>query len=71
MPTEWLYGLFGGILIGLSATLLLALNGRIAGISGMVNGAIAFTSDEAWRWLFLLGLVAGGLVYEYALAPQP
>ncbi len=71
MPIEWLYGLFGGILIGLSATLLLALNGRIAGISGIVNGAIAFAAVETWRWLFLLGLIAGGLTYEYALAPQP
>ncbi|PSN10813.1 YeeE/YedE family protein [filamentous cyanobacterium CCT1] len=71
MPTQWLYGLFGGILIGLSATLLLAFNGRIAGISGMVNGATTFTTAKVWRWLFLLGLVAGGLVYEYALAPQP
>jgi uncharacterized protein len=71
MPTEWLYGLLGGVLIGLSATLLLALNGRIAGISGMVNGAVTFAAAEAWRWLFLAGLVAGGLVYEYALAPQP
>lgn len=70
MLTEWWYGLLGGVLIGLSATLLLAFNGRIAGISGMVSGAIAFTTDEAWRWLFLLGLVAGGLLYEYALAPQ-
>jgi hypothetical protein len=71
MLMEWWYGLFGGILIGLSSTLLLALNGRIAGISGMVNGAITFAAAEIWRWLFLLGLVAGGLVYEHALAPQP
>ena len=71
MPSEWLYGLFGGILIGLSATLLLALNGRIAGISGMVNGAITFAAAEAWRWLFLVGLVGGGLIYEYVLAPEP
>jgi hypothetical protein len=71
MLMEWWYGLFGGILIGLSSTLLLALNGRIAGISGMVNGAITFAATEIWRWLFLLGLVAGGLVYEDALAPQP
>jgi uncharacterized membrane protein YedE/YeeE len=71
MLTEWWYGLFGGILIGLSATLLLALNGRIAGISGMVNGAITFAAAEAWRWLFLLGLIAGGLIYEYGLASQP
>ncbi|MEO1070356.1 MAG: YeeE/YedE thiosulfate transporter family protein [Cyanobacteria bacterium J06638_6] len=71
MLTEWWYGLLGGIFIGLSVTLLLALNGRIAGISGMVNGAITFTTAEIWRWLFLLGLIAGGLVYEYGLAPQP
>ncbi|PZV00869.1 MAG: YeeE/YedE family protein [Leptolyngbya sp.] len=71
MLMEWWYGLCGGILIGLSATLLLAFNGRITGISGMVNGAITFAAAESWRWLFLLGLVAGGLIYEYALAPQP
>ncbi|MFQ4138224.1 YeeE/YedE family protein [Nodosilinea sp. PGN35] len=71
MQMEWWYGLVGGILIGLSATLLLALNGRIAGISGMVNGAMTFAAAEVWRWLFLLGLVAGGLIYEYVLAPQP
>ncbi|MGB3200865.1 MAG: YeeE/YedE family protein [Nodosilinea sp.] len=71
MPTEWLYGLVGGILIGLSATLLLALNGRIAGISGMVNGAITFAASEVWRWLFLLGLVGGSLIYEYAVASEP
>lgn len=68
MLTEWWYGLFGGIFIGGSATLLLAFNGRIVGISGMVNGAITFATTEGWRWLFLLGLVSGGLIYEYILA---
>lgn len=71
MLTEWWYGLFGGILIGLSSTLLLALNGRIAGISGMVNGAITFAAVEVWRWLFLIGIIGGGVVYEYILASQP
>jgi len=71
MQVEWWYGLLGGGLIGLSATLLLACNGRIAGISGMVNGAITFTAAEIWRWLFLIGLLGGGLLYEYGLAPQP
>ncbi|NJN20370.1 MAG: YeeE/YedE family protein [Leptolyngbya sp. RL_3_1] len=68
---SWVTALLGGILIGLSATLLLAFNGRIAGISGMVNGAIAFKSQEAWRWVFLLGMVLGGGLYEYGLAPEP
>ncbi len=65
----WETALFGGVLIGLSATLLLALNGRIAGISGIVNGAIQ--GNEVWRWLFLAGMLLGGVLYEYGLATQP
>ncbi|WP_410503865.1 YeeE/YedE family protein [Leptolyngbya sp. BL0902] len=68
---DWWYGLLGGGLIGLSATLLLAFNGRIAGISGMVNGAISFARAESWRWIFLVGMLGGGALYEYALAPNP
>lgn len=41
MPdTIWFSALIGGILIGISATILLAFNGRIAGISGMINGVL-------------------------------
>ncbi|MTJ29172.1 YeeE/YedE family protein [Aphanizomenon sp. UHCC 0183] len=68
---NWINGLIGGILIGISATILLAFNGRIAGISGMVNGAISFNKNDAWRWLFLLGMLAGGAIYEFVLSPQP
>ena len=68
---NWITGLVGGILIGLSATVLLAFNGRIAGISGMVNNAITFKSSETWRWLFLTGMLGGTALYEYVLAAQP
>jgi uncharacterized membrane protein YedE/YeeE len=68
---NWITALGGGILIGVSATLLLAFNGRIAGISGIVNGAINLANRDRWRWLFLLGMLGGGALYEYALAPQP
>lgn len=58
----------GGILIGLSACLLLLLNGRIAGISGILNGVfLAQKSDKLWRGLFLLGLVLGGLLFNVLL----
>ncbi len=67
---NWITALLGGILIGLSATMLLAFNGRIAGISGMVNGAVTFKATEGWRWLFLAGMVTGGAIYEYLL-PLP
>jgi uncharacterized membrane protein YedE/YeeE len=54
----------GGLLIGLSALLLLYLNGRIAGISGIVNGALARKKgDTAWRVAFALGMLAGGAAF--------
>ncbi|MGB7250183.1 MAG: YeeE/YedE family protein [Phormidesmis sp.] len=65
---NWVSALCGGILIGLSATLLLLFNGRIAGISGIVSGAIGYSSDRTWRWLFILGLLIGGWLYESAMA---
>lgn len=59
-------GLLGGLLIGLAAVLLLWSNGRIAGISGILNGAVSpGTVDRAWRWVFLLGLLAGGFAYQW------
>ncbi|MCH6572655.1 MAG: YeeE/YedE family protein [Proteobacteria bacterium] len=46
--------------MGLSASLLLWTNGRIAGISGIVAGAVVPSAvDKAWRVLFLLGLLTG------------
>jgi uncharacterized membrane protein YedE/YeeE len=66
-------GLLGGILIGLAATLLLALNGRIAGISGILGGLLASAAavERWWRFAFLLGLVAGAAIYSLFFAPLP
>jgi uncharacterized membrane protein YedE/YeeE len=61
--------LLGGALIGLSATLLLWFNGRIAGISGIAWNALRERGAErAWRGIFLLGLVAGAGSW-FAFAP--
>jgi len=57
--------LLGGALIGLSAVLLLWLNGRIAGISGILYGLFTRQSDERnWRLLFVIGLILGGVIYQ-------
>jgi len=57
--------LLGGALIGLSASLLLLLNGRMAGISGIMNGLFSSPiKEEMWRGLFLLGLVLGAIGYQ-------
>lgn len=63
-----LSALLGGALIGLSATLLLALNGRIAGISGIAWNAVRERGGDAgWRLAFLAGLIAGaGLWFGFA-----
>ncbi|MFT5182503.1 MAG: putative membrane protein YedE/YeeE [Alphaproteobacteria bacterium] len=59
-----LSALIGGALIGIASTLLLALNGRIAGISGILGGLLpAAKGDSAWRLLFLAGLVIGAFAY--------
>ncbi len=68
---NWITALFGGILIGISSTILLAFDGRIAGISGIVNGALKSTQEEAWRWFFIVGMLAGGFLYEYILTSEP
>jgi uncharacterized membrane protein YedE/YeeE len=60
----------GGALIGLSATLLLATHGRVAGISGIVGRLLHRHADSnAWRWWFIAGLVGGGFAVQ-ALAPS-
>jgi uncharacterized membrane protein YedE/YeeE len=60
-------GLIGGLLIGLAAALLLLLNGRISGISGIVGGLLVRDSSETgWRVTFVAGLLLGALAYVLA-----
>jgi uncharacterized membrane protein YedE/YeeE len=52
----------GGALIGLSAVLLMLLNGRIAGVTGVFAGLIDPTgTDRAWRATFTAGLIVAPL----------
>jgi uncharacterized protein len=58
--------LIGGALIGAGASILLLLNGRIAGISGILGGLLLpERGDAAWRFLFLLGLPIGAGLWWY------
>jgi uncharacterized membrane protein YedE/YeeE len=74
MTTTWWLALAGGVLIGLAATGLLWLNGRVAGVSGILNGVVfAARGDVAWRAAFLLGLVVAAGAYMLLVpgAPMP
>jgi hypothetical protein len=58
--------LAGGGLIGLSVSLLLLYNGRMAGISGMMNGLFSAPKKEKiWSGLFLCGLILGAFIFQY------
>lgn len=63
--TPWA-SLAGGVLIGVAAAMLALLNGRIAGISGIVSGLLApRPQDTSWRLAFVLGLIASPAVYAW------
>ena len=70
--TPW-SALAGGMLIGIAAAMFVLLNGRIAGISGIVGGLLRpAKGDVAWRVAFVLGLIGAPLVYGlFAVLPEP
>jgi uncharacterized membrane protein YedE/YeeE len=76
MTVDWTHftpwpALAGGLLIGLAAAAFVLVNGRIAGISGILAGLLRpVQGDVAWRVAFLAGLVAAPLAYAL-LAPLP
>lgn len=65
--------LAGGLLIGLAAAMLILLNGRIAGISGILGGLLRPAKGEfGWRAAFLLGLIVSPVVYAFVgTVPSP
>ena len=63
--------LAGGVLIGIAAAMFVLLNGRIAGISGILGGLLQpAKGDVAWRLAFVLGLLAAPAAYLLA-GPLP
>ena len=68
--TPW-SALAGGLLIGVAAAAFVLLNGRIAGISGIVGGLLRpVRGDIGWRLAFVFGLAGAPLAYSL-LAPLP
>ena len=66
MMTEFTpyYSLLGGVLIGLAATLLMAFHGRIAGMTGILQGILPpLSADWQWRAAFLAGAIAAPFVF--------
>ena len=65
-------GLSGGALIGLAASMLMILTGRLAGVSGILGGLLTpRPGDRAWRVAFIAGLIAAPLLAALGGAPLP
>ena len=61
--TPW-SALAGGLLIGLATAMFVLLNGRIAGISGVIGGLLKpMAGDVLWRVAFVAGLIVAPLIY--------
>jgi uncharacterized membrane protein YedE/YeeE len=70
MNNEWLLALLGGVGIGIAVSLMLLLNGRVTGISGILNGVLVpAKNDTMWRVLLIAGLIVGGFVIN-VLRPE-
>lgn len=68
MTGAWSAALAGGALIGMAATWLLWLNGRVAGVSGIAGGVLfRAQGDVAWRVAFLAGLIGAAGAYLHSV----
>ncbi len=72
MNPDFIAASVGGLLIGISSIVLLAMLGRVSGISGiflqsLLNFKTALSSENAWRWLFLTGLIVGPIIAHQLL----
>lgn len=70
--TPW-SALVGGLVIGVSAGMFALLNGRIAGISGILGGLLQpARGDVVWRLAFVVGLIGAPWMYSlFAVLPSP
>lgn len=64
LPYDPMPPLIGGVLIGVAAAMLLLLNGRIMGISGIYRGLLQPThkNEVLWRAAFIMGTLVGGCI---------
>jgi len=60
MPTDFVWGLVGGLMIGLAGAIYLLMNGKVMGVSGILGGLVDGTgrSSTADRLAFLVGTLA-------------
>ncbi|MCA8882600.1 MAG: YeeE/YedE family protein [Rhodobacteraceae bacterium] len=73
MPIEWIFGLVGGLVIGLGGAVFLLVNGRIMGASGIVGGLVdgSGASNRNERLFFLAGLIGMPMIIAHVFGFVP
>lgn len=67
-PTSLFSALLGGLLIGIAVSLMLLLNGRVTGVSGILGSVLdPRRADRSWRFGFIVGMLAGGFILKLIL----
>ncbi len=69
IPEQIFNALLGGLIIGLSASIMLIFIGRISGISGIFANGLNFKKNNLWRPFFVLGLMLGGF-FCFKIKPE-
>lgn len=65
------HALIGGSLLGLSAGILMLINGKVAGISGIIGGLFSPKKDDwAWRLMFVIGMIVS-IAFTAPIGFQP
>ena len=72
IPTDWIWGLGGGLMIGIAASMYLLINGKIMGASGILGGLLAWEGQRTpyERIWFIIGLIGAPAVF-YFFQKQP
>lgn len=66
--TTYLMSFLGGSLIGIAVSLMLYLNGRVTGVSGIIGRAFERKpGDTGWRVAFISGLFSGGMILRFIM----
>lgn len=65
IPTDWIFGLIGGLMIGSAAALYLLVSGRIMGASGILGGLVdgSGQATRTERIMFVAGVIVAPLIY--------
>lgn len=71
MTQDFLFPFLGGTLIGIAVSLMLWLNGRVTGNSGIIAECLPSKEKGSWRIFYIFGLICGALIYRFVFPDTP